>query len=861
MLSKQTVRSRLKLFNLSLALSFFLGLFAWLLVHLQLVGPLSHINGLNWIEPLEEIFGSDGDWPISCYLLFGLQWLNYLIAYIFSFSRQATARPHRRLLALHAITALAFAYGLPVLGNLFGIPMILVMLLIVAAWAAMISGLEKLTGTMLASMANMAYQNEMYGFSNFLLSKGILLQPTNRELRRLLGYACYERGDTVSTIRIFSDLITTFPDDMRLTKALEECYSTEKKWAKAQELNVILLGNDPEDLDLRMHMARVFIHLDRKNDAIALLQEKMPVKKIKYIELLLQLLLETNQLDEAANVIPEIEKTERGPYPRTQKFYESILAINPDHIPALEGLATLLMRGKGKKQSAELFERVIAADSQRHDIRAKLIQYYQDNDLLEQAEPHLNALIDAGQTNQDVDLLYGDILLQREDYDAALQHFHYAVERYPDDYRFPYFLAQISFRTEALDEATEWVEETALIANTKESKSRVKTLRNQIADAMIGRDMAVWQERCNRNPKDLELRFELIEKMARHQLADRVVAEYEELMEIEPTLQERIVKQLQGFVEESKEPQFRLLDYLADMKLLQEKWDEALELAHLLAERSRDSEALLTEHCQRILRRNPEHLPSIECLGQRMIACEDWQSVLEIYEKLRQLQPDNEMQYLETLFRALTELKLDERAAELGNELVRKRPHDIDLRLRLVHLHLSQGRYDEAFTQLQAAQSTDYYHPEVVNLIGSVAEKRRTGRIEELDELRKKDEDNFEFYLELGDLYVESGEIKKSITNYQQAQADPEQKDLAGAKLARSLARLRMFDLAEESLSAVTLTNEKNSDQKQIKAMFYDVAEMCENENENTLALKFFKEVFRVDASYRKVVDKVEALS
>jgi hypothetical protein len=46
-----------------------------------------------------------------------------------------------------------------------------------------------------------------------------------------------------------------------------------------------------------------------------------------------------------------------------------------------------------------------------------------------------------------------------------------------------------------------------------------------------------------------------------------------------------------------------------------------------------------------------------------------------------------------------------------------------------------------------------------------------------------------------------------------------------------------------------------------MKNMVYSIAEMFENDEERPRALKFYKKIFRIDASFRNVVDKVEALS
>jgi tetratricopeptide (TPR) repeat protein len=112
----------------------------------------------------------------------------------------------------------------------------------------------------------------------------------------------------------------------------------------------------------------------------------------------------------------------------------------------------------------------------------------------------------------------------------------------------------------------------------------------------------------------------------------------------------------------------------------------------------------------------------------------------------------------------------------------------------------------------------------------------------------------------VGDLYVAMGEAKKAIPYFQRASQEPELRSLALGKLASAMSRLRMFDLSEETLDEVKLGAESPERQNQLKVLFFDVAEIFESEEMTDRALKFYKKIFRVDASFRNVVDKIEAL-
>jgi tetratricopeptide (TPR) repeat protein len=184
----------------------------------------------------------------------------------------------------------------------------------------------------------------------------------------------------------------------------------------------------------------------------------------------------------------------------------------------------------------------------------------------------------------------------------------------------------------------------------------------------------------------------------------------------------------------------------------------------------------------------------------------------------------------------------------------------MNLLLQLIRLYASLKEYDEAFRYLDTAQGIDYYHGEVVKLRRQLDVERREFRLAQVTKLLEEDSHRYPIQMEAGDLYSAAGQIKKAITCYQLATRDPQIKNLANAKLALAMCRLRMFDLAEETLDEVSLKTEDPDEAEQLKALVYEIAELFQEDLETERALKLYKKVFRVDAAFREVVDKIEAL-
>jgi len=526
----------------------------------------------------------------------------------------------------------------------------------------------------------------------------------------------------------------------------------------------------------------------------------------------------------------------------------------------LEAFANFLIRHRKREEGFGLIERIVEMNSHRHDLRVRLVRKYQEDGLLERAEPHLGALMDAGRDTVDIALLYGDLLVQRKEYDKALMHFQYAVENYPDDYRFAYFLAQISFRTQALDDAMRWCDEALSRAGDDEARSRIRALRARVDESIVDRDLQVLQDRCRRDPENLDLRMQLIQVMMRNRMADQAVGEYEILLESHPALSERVTKQL-AEAALARDCPFRLMDYLFDLWIEQKRWDEAEELARRMAERSMHGDDLLADHCKTILKLAPKHVPTLATLADLMFRRKSWSQALDLAEQMEKMGHPPDAARLEQVFEAAAQLRDFARAARAGERLVERRPNDVALRVRVADLYVLKGDFEKALEHLREGQKRDFHNAEVITRMQGLARKRREHRLHELEEILKSEPANAEAHLEAGDIYVEMEKPKVAVGHYQAVPAESPLKNLARGKLARAMAQLGMFDLADETLEETSLEVNDPDEALRLKAIVYEIADLLEGQGEHDRALSLFKKIFRVDAAYRDVVDRIELLT
>ncbi|MBN1867473.1 tetratricopeptide repeat protein [Candidatus Sumerlaeota bacterium] len=853
-------KKRSPLLNPLLILNSIVTVFLAAVLRVRYWSELSQFPLLGWFDLVEDFFSLETGGSARIGGLQALHSVLYVAAYFAGFDFRASARPVRRLLLLHAQTGLILSIWTIHLFEIpFGIAGVLLVVSFTCLWPALAWWSERGIGRVLPTVVNFLVIHELPWLSNLLLRAAIYLCPDRRSLRMDLGIALYDARDEKGSIAVLEDLLEHDTNDVQLLEILQACYRNNEDWEKALEMAKRQMEIDPADSGVRMRTARALDHLGRCDEAIAVLREGLPCRKFDYLNQLLDLLLKTRDLPGALAIVRDIEKLESPPQARAREGYKRILQADTHLAPALEGLGSLLIRQDEKADGFAFFEELLKIESQREDLRIRLVGYYQESSQIARAEPHLQALMDAGHETKDVMLLYGDSLVQREDYDQALLHLHYAVEVYPDDYRFAYFLAQISFKTLALEEAVRWCEEASRKVGTHEERQRVQALRRRIEDSMMHRELEVLQDRCNRAPEDTQMRVNLILGMASHGMTEKAVLECENLLKSKPHVRGKIIRELERFLQESDQ-NFRLVDYLADLKVQDERWDEAFELGERLAARSMHGDDVMAEHCERILRKRPTHVPSLRRLGEILMRRKDWTRVLQIFGQIRELTHERDTATLKGIFQACMELNDTENGMKVGEAILEDEPHAIDVRLDLIRLLREDRRYDEAMDHLHKAQSTDFYNAEVVRLLREVSTERRTHRLEQLVEIMEENPQDAGAQLEAGALYLEIGEPKKAISCFQKASTSPDTQNIAKAHLALAMARLRMFDLAEETLDEATLDVKDPREQNNLKILFFDVAQTFENEDDRKRALKFYKKIFRIDAEFRRVVDKVESL-
>ena len=153
--------------------------------------------------------------------------------------------------------------------------------------------------------------------------------------------------------------------------------------------------------------------------------------------------------------------------------------------------------------------------------------------------------------------------------------------------------------------------------------------------------------------------------------------------------------------------------------------------------------------------------------------------------------------------------------------------------------------------------------PQSLGARSEARRKRLEFAIKEFDFRRKQHPTDMKLAMQLGLFYVEAGgepNIQQAIQQFQQAMSSPGLKVRAQHLLGRCFANdPKTLDMAREHFaSALTTLDDPATDAA--KSLMFDLALVSEKLGDKVEALKWYKKIFSVDASYRNVAKKIQEL-
>jgi len=718
-----------------------------------------------------------------------------------------------------------------------------------------IFAVEFLLGSIAKGLAALAEKAGLQSAAGNLFRCARLFEPGNMALARRQGMIDYRRGAYLRARPLFELLYAKGGTDRRVLGFLETCYRQEEAWDKDVECLERLLKDNPKDSTLLRRLSDAYEQLERWEDALQIRTTKLaPTDKSHAAEVAV-LAMRCEKWDVAAAHCRKFRDLEGRPYRKTAELFDRLIMSGPESPDVLEDRADLLAETSEEPKAARLWERILESHPQRHETRGRLAGYLKRAGDLDKEEVHLRRLADEDAADGALFFRLSENLSEQGCQEDARELLSQGIEKYPDEFRFPFAFCQLCLDQGDIDAAQEKLEQAKSLASD-EDKARASALENRIAAERNKREIDGIRAKVQANPQSVEIRLELIDRLAALGELAQARTEFDQLLKSRPEAREQILGELDRLIGEI-EQNYLLLDYKADLFFQQKDFEQTLATYETMAAQSIHGPESLRQGCEKLLQADPGFLPALRRLGQIALEAGQWEQAIDIARQLQNHPGSDSLELGKALFRAQMGLNNEAEARRHGAAILKAEPDNFEVRQSMVELCERAKRFAEALDVFQYFLDHD---PDDIKLRSKKRDltwKRQRQRMDEIGRDLGESDDQGQLHLELAELHQGFNEIDSAITHYQKAARDDGLQNLATARLGHCLARKEMFDLAGETLAGVELKIGDGKEDHEIKQLVYEAALMFEASDHPKRAVDLYKTIFRVDASFRDIVARI----
>ncbi len=697
----------------------------------------------------------------------------------------------------------------------------------------------------------------------FCLKNSLRWRPSVHETARRCGLLLVEMGRYRPAIALLERL-TPVPttEDYEALQALERAYGAEGEGEKALKVIKRQRALRPHARDIDRRLLQQALAVEQWEEAIGILESGRVPMGTESLFLLQELFLKTGNVAQAIAKARQIAEREEPPYERSIALHKDLVAKLPDQTHLLIDLGLLMQRSGASdlmQEGATVLEEALRRDPRRLYLRRHLADYYRTTLQHRRAEAQYQALVDARDPEPETYLRYGELLkAERRDAEAC-RVYQLMQAACVEDWRAWAEEAACLFRlgdAEGCARALARAEQLAPADHLPELLALKDRLERRRTESGLER----LAEEAHRDGSNLERRIEFIGRLLELDRGERAVQECDLLLDEHAELLPQVLGLLREHAGRARSS-FRVLDYLADLYYRERRYDEMLDIVLRMAGHAIEPEKFLESGCRRILACAPEHLRTRIALGELYARAERWAELMEVYDPLLTggsagATPEIRRQWVQA---AATAGRLED-ALRVGLEVLDASLEDPEFLVRLIYLAADCGDYQCAYDIFKVAREAHPDHPALDDLERTVADSQKRARMELLQRREAEGALLAAEHFEKAELHREFGQVQHAIVHYQRAAEDADLHDLACAKLAVCLCERKMFELADEFLDPIELTKDNALLHAQLKGLIYRVADVLEAERFRPQAQKYFKRIFRVDASFKDVVARLERL-
>lgn len=827
------------------------------------------ILGLAWfglwntedlLPQVREILNDPDESMVFMYTIIGFSSTLFLsiLAYLFTLDRKRKKRP--AVLMYFCFFGPGFEAGGLIAAMQGDVFLLSVPLAALAALATplLIFPVEAVLRWFFLGPGILAMKLKKFRIASFFLKKGLLFKPSDPTLRESLGKTFHRSGRYSEARGILVPLIMAGKSSEDILRYVIEGYEKQSNWQQAAHYVEKLREKKPDDEGLVSHLIDLYIKMDQPDMALPLVEEKTDFESLDDILRLQRLHLKCGNMDMVRDLLKQAATIEDETKQKSLFEYRRVIQKRPAYEGIIRDFADLCWGLDKKDEAADSYERIIESEPENLEIRRKLLGYYLETSRLKPTERHLEFLIQKGETSPLILSEYAHVLIQKDNPEAAMEHLERAEKIYPEEYHFPYLMAQVQYDMRNLDEASKYLNRSLELVPEKK-KDEIQILNRKIQGAVVNDQIKELRARIKNEPENLELRWEIIQKLMENAYLERVTSEIDSLLYYHPDTREETKKRIRELVE-TYERNYLLLDYLADMHLKDEDYEKCMEIYEKMASQSLNPKESLKNSCRKLLKIQEDFVPALKKLGDLAREEGDAEGMIHYYCRCLDVDREAACDRLEVLLDALYESGDLERAEEIGRFILEREPDNLDVMVRLGQILLDEAQYEDSLEYLEKARKKKSEDAKINDLIDAATSRLQKSRLENLYEKIEKEPDNSEYQEKMGDLLVFFKDYTEAVKHYQRAAQLSPQPDLCKTKLALCLAKRGMLDLASETLDEVKLQIKDNPQQEGIKEFIYKTARQFEKEMEPKKALDYYKRIFRVDAGFRDVVKRIEQI-
>ena len=687
------------------------------------------------------------------------------------------------------------------------------------------------------------------------------LRPENAGLRRRCALIHVQRDEFESGLAMLDVLgDVRRSGDLSLIRALEQAARAMGRSETAQQCLESIREIAPETRGIEERLLEDYLRTEKFEKALQLLDSGRLRKNFKRLLLRVRLNVRLGHFDRAFQLIDQVRQQEEPPFSLTVGMLEDLARRRPDHLGVKAELGLLLLNESllaRRHEGANLLEAVIQAQPDRVDLRRQLIAYYRDHDLIVKERHHVAWMVETRQPDSDTYLRYAGMLEKVHHAIRQGDTFTSCMVCVVKDVR----LGRLMLAQDDLQTARQCLRQARLYGMDEAARGPIEHLRADLERAQQERTVAQMESELDEDHLDEAKRLELIEHYLGVERVEAVIEQCDLLLDLNPRLRPEIESRLER-ASQKTQASFRLRDYLSDLYLQQHRYDDALRLIRAMARQALSPDRVLEEGCLKILHRDPDHLGARLELAMLRREAEDWTGICELLAPyLRQepagLAPEDRALYVEAAYR-VGDL---EEAVRVGVPLADELAGEADYILMLIELLEQADEYELALRIFEKGRQANPQDRRLERLERRIRNNWCRRRLEVLAQAQSERALTAAEHFEKAELHRDVGDIRLAVAHFQRAAEHDELAKIALAEMAVSLVDQRLYELAEETLHPVELDRESVQRHPRLLDLMYHVARTLEKAREFDRAVKYYKRIFGVDASYADVVERLGRLA